>query len=106
VIGVVSRSDLLKRLYVELRRDAEPRSDAEICAAIQAEIESRGWAPGASVRVSAKNGEVTLDGAIADERLREGLRVIAENIPGVKSVHDQLAWVEPNSGMLMSTGDE
>jgi CBS domain-containing protein len=106
VIGVVSRSDLLKRLYVELRRDAEPRSDAEICAAIQAEIESRGWTPRASVRVSAKNGEVTLDGAIADERLREGLRVIAENIPGVKSVHDRLAWVEPNSGMLLSAEDE
>jgi CBS domain-containing protein len=106
VIGVVSRSDLLKRLYVELRRDAEPRSDAEICAAIQAEIESRGWTPRASVRVSAKNGEVTLDGAIADERLREGLRVIAENIPGVKSVHDKLAWVEPNSGMLLSAEDE
>jgi CBS domain-containing protein len=106
VIGVVSRSDLLKRLYVELRRDVEPRSDAEICAAIQAEIESRGWTPRASVRVSAKNGEVTLDGAIADERLREGLRVIAENIPGVKSVRNRLAWVEPNSGMLLSAEDE
>jgi CBS domain-containing protein len=106
VIGVVSRSDLLKRLYVELRRDTEPRSDAEICVAIQAEIESRGWAPRASVRVLAKNGEVTLDGAIADERLREGLRVIAENIPGVKSVHDRLAWIEPNSGVLLSAEDE
>ena len=31
VIGVVSRSDLLKRLYVELRRDSAPCSDAEIC---------------------------------------------------------------------------
>ena len=31
VIGVVSRSDLLKRLYVELRRDAKPCSDMEIC---------------------------------------------------------------------------
>ena len=106
VIGVVSRSDLLKRLYVELRRDSEPCSDAEICAAIQKEIESRGWAPRASIRVSAKNGEVTLEGAIADERLREGLRVIAENVPGVKSVHDRLAWVEPNSGMLLSAEDE
>ena len=106
VIGVVSRSDLLKRLYVELRRDGEPRSDAEICAAIEAEIESRGWAPRASIRVSSQSGDVTLDGAIADERLREGLRVIAENIPGVKSVRDKIAWVEPNSGMLMSAGDE
>ena len=106
VIGVVSRSDLLKRLYVELRRDAAPCSDAEICVAVQKEIESRGWAPRASVRVSAQNGEVTLEGAIADERLREGLRVIAENVPGVKSVRDRLAWVEPNSGMLLSAENE
>jgi hypothetical protein len=32
--------------------------------------------------------------------------VIAENIPGVKSVRDRLAWVEPNSGMLLSAEDE
>ena len=106
VIGVVSRSDLLKRLYVELKRTAKPHSDAEICASVQAEIESRGWAPRASVRVTSKDGEVTLDGAIADERLREGLRVIAENISGVKSVRDKLAWVEPNSGMLLSAEDD
>jgi len=101
VIGVVSRSDLLRRLYVELRRDPEPRSDAEICAAIEAEIDARGWAPRTSIRVAAKSGEVTLDGTIADERLREGLRVIAENVPGVKAVRDKMAWVEPNSGLLM-----
>jgi predicted transcriptional regulator len=106
VIGVVSRSDLLKRLYVELRHEGEPCSDGEICIAIQKEIDSRGWAPRASVRVSTKNGEVTFEGAIADERLREGLRVIAENVPGVKSVRDRLAWVEPNSGMLLSPEDE
>jgi len=106
VIGVVSRSDLLRRLYVELRRDAAPRSDAEICAAIEAEIEAHGWAPRSSVRIAAKDGEVTLEGAIFDDRLREGLKVIAENIPGVKAVHDKLACVEPNSGALLSQGDD
>ena len=47
---------------------------------------------------------MTLEGAIADERLREGLRVIAENTRGVKAVHDRLAWVEPNSGFLIRAG--
>jgi CBS domain-containing protein len=106
VVGVLSRSDLLRRLYLLLPRDAAPRSDAEICAAIQAEINSHGWAPRASIRVVAKDGEITFEGAITDERLREGLRVIAENTPGVKAVHDRLAWIEPNSGALIPAGDD
>jgi len=106
VVGVLSRSDLLKKLYLALPRDAAPRSDAEICAAIQAEIDSQGWAPRASIRVAAKDGEVTLEGAVTDERLREGLRVIAENTPGVKAVHDRLAWIEPNSGLLIPAEDD
>lgn len=106
VVGVVSRSDVLKRLYAALPHSHEPRSDVEISAAVQTEIESHGWAARASVRVSAKDGEVTLHGTIADERLREGLKVIAENTKGVKAVHDHLAWIEPNTGFLMATGDD
>ena len=49
---------------------------------------------------------MTLDGAITDERLRDGLRVIAENTPGVKAVHDRLAWIEPNSGILIPAHDD
>ena len=106
VVGVLSRSDLLRRLYLLLPRDAAPRSDAEICAAIQAEINSHGWAAARLDRVVAKDGEITFEGAITDERLREGLRVIAENTPGVKAVHDRLAWIEPNSGALIPAGDD
>ncbi len=106
VVGVLSRSDLLKKLYLALPRDAAPKSDAEICAAIQAEINSQEWAPRASIRVAAKDGEVTLEGAVTDERLREGLRVIAENTPGVKAVHDRLAWIEPHSGLLIPAEDD
>jgi CBS domain-containing protein len=106
VVGVVSRSDLLRKLYLALPRDAAPKSDAEICAAIQGEIDSQEWAPRASIRVSAKDGEVTFEGAVTDERLREGLRVIAENTPGVKAVHDHLAWIEPHSGVLIPAADD
>lgn len=106
VVGVISRSDLLKKLYTALPRDATPKSDADICAAIRAEIDAQAWAPRASVQVGCNNGEVTYEGAITDERLRDGLRVIAENIPGVKAVHDRLAWIEPNSGFLIPAQEE
>ena len=84
-----------------------PHSDAEIKAVIQAELDKLGWAPRASVRVDVANGVVTFAGAITDERLRDGLKVIAENTPGVTAVHDHIAWIEPNSGVILpSEGDD
>jgi CBS-domain-containing membrane protein len=106
VVGLITRADVLKRLYAALPRKREPRTDAEIGAAVQAEIESKGWAARAAVRVTAKDGEVTLHGTIADERLRAGLKVIAENTKGVTAVHDHLAWIEPYTGFLLSAGDD
>jgi CBS domain-containing protein len=107
VVGVVSRSDLLKGLLAAMPGANAPHPDAEIKAAIQAELDKLGWAPRASVRVEVKSGVVTFAGAITDQRLRDGLKVIAENTPGVAAVHDHIAWIEPNSGFVLpSEGDE
>src|SRR6266568_4019121 len=48
------------------------------------------WAPHGSVDVVVENGVVGLLGVILDERQRDALRIAAENIPGVKEVHDHL----------------
>lgn len=101
VVGVISRSDLLKGLLAAAPRADGVHPDAEIKAAIQAELDKLGWAPRASVRVEVVNGVVTFDGAITDERLRDGLKVIAENSPGVTAVRDHVAWIEPNSGFFV-----
>jgi len=107
VIGIISRADLLKALVASLPREDGSHPDAEIRAAIEAELLKLGWAPRASVRVDARDGVVTYTGAITDERLREGLKVIAENTPGVIEVHDETSWIEPNSGLyLPSDGEE
>jgi CBS domain-containing protein len=106
VVGVISRSDLLKGLLAAAPGANAPHSDAEIKAAIQAELDKLGWAPRASVRVEVANGVVTFAGAITDERLRDGLKVIAENTPGVAAVHDHMAWIEPNSGVFMPSTEE
>jgi osmotically-inducible protein OsmY len=73
---------------------------------IQAELDKLEWAPRASVRVEVVNGVVTFGGAITDERLRDGLKVIAENTPGVTAVRDHMAWIEPNSGVVIPTDDD
>jgi CBS domain-containing protein len=106
VVGVVSRSDLLKGLLATKPAANAQHSDAEIRAAIQAQLDKLNWAPRASVRVEVQKGIVTFDGAITDERLREGLKVIAENTPGCVGIHDHMAWIEPNSGFFMPSPED
>ncbi len=107
VVGVISRSDLLKGLLAAAPGASAPHPDAEIKAAILAELDKLKWAPRASVRVEVAKGVVTLGGSITDERLRSGLKVIAENTPGVTAVHDHMARIEPNSGVVIpSEGDD
>ena len=106
VVGVISRSDLLKGLLTSLPKQGGAHPDAEIRAAIQAELDSSAWAPRASVRVEVMNGVVTFEGAITDERLRSGLKVIAENAPGVTEVRDHMCWIEPNSGFYLPSEEE
>jgi CBS domain-containing protein len=105
-VGVISRSDLVRALMRALPPQAQARSDAEIQAAIEAALANEPWAPVASVRVVVDNGVATLNGSITEESMGEGLKVLAENVPGVKAVHDRLAWIEPNSGYYMSAPGE
>jgi CBS domain-containing protein len=106
VVGIVARSDLLKGLLAALPKPGAQPSDAEIKRTIQAEMDKLPWAPRASVRVDVVNGTVTYDGAITDERLRDGLRVIAENTAGVVAIRDHMAWIEPNSGFYIPSPEE
>ena len=59
LVGVVSRSDLLKALLAPTPSANAEHSDAEIKAAILAELDKLEWAPRASVGVEVQNGAVT-----------------------------------------------
>jgi CBS domain-containing protein len=100
-VGVISRSDLVRALMRALPPPDETRSDADIATEIEARLAKEVWAPVASVRVVVKDGVATLDGSIPDDSLRVGLAALVETVPGVKAVHDRLAWIEPNSGLYM-----
>jgi len=58
------------------------------------------------VNVVVKNGIAELWGTITEERERQALVVATENVPGVKSVHDHLVWVEPMSGMAFASAED
>jgi len=56
--------------------------------------------------VVVRNGVVELWGTITDERERAALIVASENVPGVKTVHDHLVWIEPNSGFVIQSEED
>ena len=102
--GIVTRSNLMHAM-VSLARTAPPvaESDAAIRERLLAEIKRQTWAPAAMVDVVVRDGVVELWGTIFDERQRDALKIAAENIPGVTAVKDNLAWVEPVSGMVIES---
>ena len=106
MIGIVTRSDVLRALARALP-DTTPvgAADDQICAAVLAELSKQKWG-GRFIRVQVEAGVVTLLGTILDERERQAARVVAENVPGVKGVVDQLVWVEPFSGMVVLPPEE
>jgi len=107
VVGIVSRANLMQALASLVPATSENAdSDAAIREKLLAEIDQQPWAPKGLINVIVKDGVVSLWGSITDEREREALHVLAENTPGVKDVRDQLVWVEPTSGMVISYGDE
>jgi len=106
LVGIVSRANLMRALLRNLPRDTGSGtiSDREIRDQILGEIAKQPWGPRASVDVSVEDGVVELNGAVTDDRVRPALRVLAENMPGVKEVRDRLIWVEPMSGFVVPPG--
>jgi CBS domain-containing protein len=100
MVGIISRANLMHALASIARDDntvAPVGGDTAIRNNILAAIERQNWAP--HVNVIVKDGAAELHGIITDDRERQGLIVAAENVAGVKQVHDHLIWVEPISGM-------
>ena len=102
LIGIVSRADLLRAL-AQLMPDRRvvATSDVDLRKRVLAEIAKHRWAPRANVDATVEDGVVELRGAVTDDQERVGLRVVAENTPGVRAVHDRLIWVEPVSGTVI-----
>jgi CBS domain-containing protein len=107
IVGIISRANLLRAL-VSISRDEKPAhaSDASIRRHLMAELERQRWAPVALIDVIVRNGVVHLWGTLTEERQRQGIRVAAENTPGVKRVEDHLVWIEPITGVVLPSADD
>jgi len=101
LVGIVSRSDLLRKLIdclPDKAATAGAQSDAAIHNEVLAEFRRQSWALN-GIKVAVSGGVVDLDGIIFEISQRAAIRVAVENVPGVISMRDHTTWVEPYSGM-------
>jgi signal-transduction protein with cAMP-binding, CBS, and nucleotidyltransferase domain len=107
VVGVVSRSDLLRAL-IGRARTSEPLAtdDRTIRTGILNALEAQSWAPMTTLNVTVANAVVDVWGTITNEEERRAICVVVENTAGVKAVHDHLVYIEPYTGTVIDAPEE
>ena len=106
LVGIVSRANLLQAVASLAREIPDPTADDDhIRSRIIQALEKNDWSP-FGLNVIVRDGIVHLSGVITDENSRQAAVVAAENISGVKKVHDHLCWVETMSGMYLESPED
>lgn len=106
IVGIVTRANLLQAVASMARHIPDPTADDDhIRNRIINALQKADWAP-AGLNVIVRDGIVHLSGVITDERSREATIVAAENVEGVRKVHDHLCWVDPMSGMYLNSPED
>ena len=108
VVGIVARADFVRALagFVRQSYDEPLLTDGQIKERIEAELKAQPWAPVATVGINVENGVVLLSGILTDETQRQAVRIIAENVDGVRAVHDHMVWVEPYAGIVLTSPED
>ena len=91
LVGIVSRADLLRavlRPQPDTTTTAQ-REDREILRAVIAAMREQPWTDTFWVYPNVEGGVVTLYGYARSEALRDGLRLLAQSVPGVQRVEDR-----------------
>jgi CBS domain-containing protein len=105
LVGVISRTDLLRVLARKLIEKPEECSDEAIGAYIKTELTHASWVPRTGIRIKVKDKVVHLEGTIFSDQERQAVHVIAENAPGVKQIEDELVYVDPGTGLTFPATD-
>ncbi|MBP0447522.1 CBS domain-containing protein [Roseomonas sp. SSH11] len=93
LLGLINRADLVRALVSVLGERSTPRSDEEIRQAVLEEVNREEWAKQLRVDVQVRQGVVMYFGVNHSEATSRALRVLAENIPGVRDVVDNTVEV-------------
>jgi CBS domain-containing protein len=91
VVGIVSRADLVQALARQAAESAADTSDSAIRNTFLQRYAAQPWAPaGGGVGFSVSGGVVVLSGLVNAKEQREGLGVMAQTIPGVAKVENEI----------------
>ena len=88
VLGLVSRSDLVRALIAQQQAPEVDVTDERIQRAVLDAMRSEPWVDTIRTAVHVKNGVVEFYGLSRSEAVGRALCVLAENVPGVKGVVD------------------
>jgi CBS domain-containing protein len=88
IVGIVSRADLLQVLASGGTTTADEDSDRLIRERLLAELRKQEWANPAESNVVVSDGIVHFWGTVGSQEEITALRVVAENIPGVRGIED------------------
>jgi CBS domain-containing protein len=106
LVGIVSRSNLLQAVAGLARNIPDPTADDDhIRNRIIDVLAKNDWCP-IGLNVTVRDGIVHLSGVITKERSRQASIVGAENVAGVKKIHDHLCWVDTMSGMYLNSPED
>ena len=104
--GIVTRSNLLQAVAGIAREIPDPTADDDhIRDRIIRAVQGMEWQP-LGFQVTVRNGAVHLHGIILQEQARQATIVAAENISGVKEVHDHLCYVDTYSGFYLESPED
>lgn len=106
VVGIVTRTNLLQAVADLAREIPDPTADDDhIRNRIVSALEKSDWCP-FGLNVIVRDGIVHLSGVVTDDRVRQAAVIAAENVAGVRTVHDHLCWVDPMSGMYLNSPED
>jgi Mg/Co/Ni transporter MgtE len=90
LVGIVSRADLLRAVLAPAAPAAEGKAtDATLLQSVLAAMREQPWVDTFYVFPSVKDGVVSLYGFHRSEAVQRGLVLLAQDVPGVKSVDDR-----------------
>ena len=106
LVGIVSRANLLRAVASLAREIPDPTADDDhIRSRIIQALEKNDWSP-FGLNVIVRDGIVHVSGVITDEDSRRAAMVAAENVAGVRKVHDHLCWVDTMSGIYLESPED